>query len=306
MKFWGKFCLILVIFGICLAGGSYIYAMSSTNYYINWDSINIGGTDYSSSTNFYMLDTLGQLSSGKSTSTNFTMLAGYRQGITDPSILHFLIYSQNDASKTSYSAFDNTNKQVTVASAASYAIGNYISVIENKGASQMVAIGKITNIAGNVINVDKWDGDNAAMSAVPAGGDDWAYKQNTHEASLGMLTTSIVGTAVSMAEVTTNAENGYTVSARENHDLQYGPFTIGDVTDGTVTAGSEEYGMETTGTYASGTNDFLINSTGQSVQVRDRAGTDDRIAIIYKAAISSSTEGGGYSHTVSYYLTANF
>jgi len=283
-----------------------MHAMSSTNYLINWDSINIGGSDYSSSTNYQMLDTLGELATGRSSSTNFQISAGYRQGITDPSILQFTVSAQKDSSRVSYTAFDNTNKQVTVFSSSGYAVDDHIIVIENFGATQFIALGQITNIGGNVITVDKWDGDNAAMNASPAGSDDWVYKLEGHSVDMGLLTTATVKVGASFTQVTTNAENGYTVSVKEDGELRYGPFTISDVVDGSVTAGSEEYGIETVGSTASGTGDFLINDTGQSVQTSPTHADKDRMGVIYKASVNSATEGGGYSQIVSFYITANF
>jgi hypothetical protein len=283
-----------------------INAMSSTNFIINWDSINAGGTDYSSSTNYSLSDTLGEIGTGRSSSTNYWIYAGYRQGIRDPGFLSLDIAGQDNASKVSYSAFNNAGLQVTVSSVVGYSAGDYIAVAENEGASQMVALGRIANVGGLTITVDKWDGDNAAMSAIPGGGDDWVYKLTGHAVDLGSLSVTAVRTGVSRTEVTTNAENGYTVSVKSDGELRNGADDINKVTDGAVSLGNEEYGIETVGTYASGTNDFALNETGQAIQVRSAAGSSDRVGVIYKAAIDYATQGGSYSQIVSFYLTANF
>ncbi|MBU0649054.1 hypothetical protein KJ969_03065, partial [Patescibacteria group bacterium] len=253
-----------------------------------------------------MLDTLGELATGRSSSTNFQISAGYRQGIAYPSILQFTISAQKDNSRVSYIAFDNINRQVTLSSSSGYAVHDHIIVIENFGATQFVALGQITNIAGNVVTVDKWDGKNASMNASPAGSDDWVYKLEGHSVDLGLLTTATVKVGTSFTQVTTNAENGCMVSVREDGGLRYGSFTINDVTDGSVSAGSEEYGIETVGSTASGTGDFPINNTGQSVQVSSTHADKDRMGVIYKASVDSATEGGGYGQVVSFYITANF
>jgi len=301
-----KLTVFLAILAISCLLAPVIFAMSSTNYIINWDSINTGGTDYSSSTNYYMLDTIGELATGRSTSTNFTMAAGYRQGITDPQILQFSISSENESTKVSYTAFNNGGLQVTVSNAAGFSVGQYIGVVENEGASQYLAVGKITNIGGLVITVDQWDGDNGVMSAGPVGGDDWVYRMDSHQINLGVLTPSAVLTGIARTHIKTNAENGFTVSVSEDGNLRIGTWDIDDVTDGTVSAGSEEYGIETVGVHSSGTNDFSIIPTGKSIQVHNDPVARDRIGIIFKAAIGGSITGGQYKHTVSFYATPNF
>ena len=52
--------------------------MQSANYKIQFDSVNIGGTD-SSSTNYQLQDTIGEVGTSNSASTNFQMRAGYQQ-----------------------------------------------------------------------------------------------------------------------------------------------------------------------------------------------------------------------------------
>ncbi|MCI0542567.1 hypothetical protein L0Y69_02335, partial [bacterium] len=53
--------------------------MSSTNYKIESDSINVGGTENSSSTNYRLSDTVGEAGTGQSGSASYNVYAGYRQ-----------------------------------------------------------------------------------------------------------------------------------------------------------------------------------------------------------------------------------
>lgn len=53
-------------------------AMSSTNYMIQRSSINAGGADFSSSPNYQISDTIGQLAPGRASSTSYRLNAGYR------------------------------------------------------------------------------------------------------------------------------------------------------------------------------------------------------------------------------------
>ncbi len=55
----------------------YAYAMGSGSYRIERDSINVGGTSNSSSNNFTLGSTVGEISTGLSSSTSYRMNAGY-------------------------------------------------------------------------------------------------------------------------------------------------------------------------------------------------------------------------------------
>lgn len=65
---------------LCLPTAVFAVGMSGTNYEIPFDSINIGGGDFSSSPNYLMSDTMGEVGTGFSNSPNYQMnVAGYRQ-----------------------------------------------------------------------------------------------------------------------------------------------------------------------------------------------------------------------------------
>jgi len=80
----GKFQLLISILNISILvvtgiAPVFAYVMESNNYRIQSDSINVGGTDNQTSTNYKMSDTIGELASGESTSNNYKLKAGYRQ-----------------------------------------------------------------------------------------------------------------------------------------------------------------------------------------------------------------------------------
>lgn len=54
------------------------YVMQSTNYRIQFDSVNNGGS-LGTSTNYRIQDTVGEIASGDSTSTDYNLHAGYQQ-----------------------------------------------------------------------------------------------------------------------------------------------------------------------------------------------------------------------------------
>ncbi len=76
---------ILVLCVALLLPPQFVFAANSANYILNFDSINSGGEDLSSSTNYRIRDTFGEQGSGDSSSTNFQAQAGYRAGDTSTS-----------------------------------------------------------------------------------------------------------------------------------------------------------------------------------------------------------------------------
>lgn len=74
----GAKMVVLVASIIIMAGTVNAETMSSTNYKLESDSINFGG-GRSSSGSYIIEDTLGEIATGISSSTNYTMKAGYQQ-----------------------------------------------------------------------------------------------------------------------------------------------------------------------------------------------------------------------------------
>lgn len=68
-------CTLLCIGVLSIAGAQ---VMSSTNYSIQSDSVNVGGGT-STSTNYGMESTVGEIATGRASSTNYELRAGYQQ-----------------------------------------------------------------------------------------------------------------------------------------------------------------------------------------------------------------------------------
>lgn len=300
--------LAIVLIGL-LVRTPFVFAMTSTNFSIPWDNVNSGGLDNSSSTNFSSRDTIGDNSSGTSTSSNYQLSAGYRAP-EGANTLSFQVHSAATSPVTSYTAFSDGGSTVTVSSATGFSEGDMIAVVENVGFGQLVAVGKISNIAGLVITVDGWKGDGGSMNAVPAGGNDNVYLLSSNSIAFGTVSagtayTSVVGTAV-----ITNVSSGYSLYLSANSLLKNGASqTIAPVTDGAVTLGSEEFGTDSTGGLAVNPGTDLGVTTTQRVIQTNAFATGalaDMIAMTYKLSVSSSTNSGSYTQTVYYTLTANY
>ncbi len=122
--------------------------------------------------------------------------------------------------------------------------------------------------------------------------------------TLQALATGAVSTSSLVLTVSTDSETGYTAAVSEDGNLRSGSNDIDDVTDGTVTAGSEEYGIRTTG------NDGLLASDAAisgSVSVAAASGsvTNSSTTIQFRASMSSGTSSGSYSHSVVFTVTVN-
>ncbi len=70
--------LILTIFSLQLIGVSMAQVMSSPSYKLQSDSVNVGG-GLSSSTSYVQESTIGEVATGKSDSTTYSLRAGYQQ-----------------------------------------------------------------------------------------------------------------------------------------------------------------------------------------------------------------------------------
>lgn len=195
--------------------------MSSPNY-INWmDSLNIGGEESSSSTNYTLQDTFGEIGTGPISSTNYQGLIGFRQSDADPL---------------------------------------------------------------------------------------FTFSLSANSIDFGTLTVGSVFTDSVTVTTSTNADGGYFTTIVEDGEFRTGlGDDINDVTDGTVSAGSEEYGIRTSG--ASGQMngaDTGILSTAQEVADYASWINGDAVTVDFKVSITPTTAAGYYEHTVTFVSTGRF
>ncbi|MFH1233498.1 MAG: hypothetical protein V1649_02490 [Patescibacteria group bacterium] len=72
-------CFLLTVNCYLLSMPALAYVATSTNYRIQYDSVNVGGGESSTSTNYQIKDTVGEIATGISTSALYKLKAGYRQ-----------------------------------------------------------------------------------------------------------------------------------------------------------------------------------------------------------------------------------
>ncbi|MSU75679.1 MAG: hypothetical protein EXS55_04155 [Candidatus Magasanikbacteria bacterium] len=118
--------------------------------------------------------------------------------------------------------------------------------------------------------------------------------------SLGTLSASSVASGSTVATVNTNSGTGYTLSIGSVSGTG-----LTGVSDGTVTAGSEEYGVAVAGSNRAFTTDQAIAA---NLVLASYAGpvTNDQITLTVKASITSNSTAGSYSQSITLSEAANF
>lgn len=122
--------------------------------------------------------------------------------------------------------------------------------------------------------------------------------------SIGPLTDAAVSATSITLLISTDSETGYTTAMTEDGNLRSGSNEINDVSDGSVTAGSEEYGIITSGTDALISSDTAIGGT---LTVASASGTvtDRQTTVTFRASVDNNTPAGTYTHVVTFTATVN-
>ena len=298
-----------LLVGLICAGffSTAIYAnaqMSSTNFKIQWDSVGLGGSDTSSSSSYSLRDTVGSAAIGSGSSTSYELRAGYRQGVFD----EFLEFNVEAISGTSSAASGLSGSVITVADASSFSENDLVFLVEDSGSTGIGATGKVSATTATTVTVDSL----ITIGGTPSidGTDDTLYLLSGSTAALGTLATGTVTAAAVGWEVSIEGDNGYVVSVIEDGNMRSGANDINDVSDGTVTAGSEEYGARSSDTSLANstfdTADAAITTSFQEVATESSAVFESVNALLLKAAIGGGTVDGSYSHTISFIASGNF
>lgn len=297
--------LTLLLVGFFIWSNVASAAMSSTNYRIDWDTISTGGSDSSSSATYGLRDTIGNAAIGGATSTTYQLLAGYRQGVYDQ-VVSFEIFGQTSTSTTASSLSSTT---ITVASTAGFSVGDFIVLIQNKGASQISAIGQITSIGVGTLTVDALQDGGTAPTI--DGTNDYVYRLSGASVNLGTLNKLVMATAMVGFNVTADVDDGYTIQTFDDGNLRSGAQDINDVTDGTVTIGVEEYGGRSSDTSVSGstfdTQDTAFTTSFQLLVEETQGGFERRSFVTLKATVTPETpQNNTYAHVLSFIMSGNF
>jgi hypothetical protein len=131
-----------------------------------------------------------------------------------------------------------------------------------------------------------------------------SYSFSSNTVNLGNLNTLSVASQNHTVTVSTSAVSGYILYVTEDGNLRQGAADINDVSDGTVTAGSEEYGLNTT--YDDFSSDAAITGSLKIARQTGTTVTNEVTTCTYKAAVSNQTPTGSYSQVVTYVVVGRF
>ena len=300
--------LLCVLVGIPLVARA---QMSSDSYQIPWDTLSSAGDEQGRSASYDIYDTVGSAIAGEGSSASYQALAGYRAG--DERSLGFEVATQDlsAASGVAYDAFSAATRTVSTASASGasgFSVGDLVALVENPGASQITAVGKVISKTGSSITLDRVDGQGSSLSASPSANTAYIYSLTGSAFTFGTVSAASVSVGVGALEAISDAGAGYTVYAQASGQPTNGSHSLAAVSDGSVTAGSEEYGVRVYGSTAAHAFDIGVTSTAYSIQLSSQraASPADRVALLYKLAISGTTPSGTYSQSMFFTLTPNY
>ena len=278
--------------------------MSSSNYQIQWDSVGNGGSETSSSASYKLHDTIG-VNQGIGSSSSYREDGGYRGGIYDPTVA-FQVFSENTSTQVATTLLVSTT--VTVTSTVDYSVGDYVAVVQDLGASQVSAIGKVTVVGGSTLTVDEFH--DGGVAPTIDGSNDYVYKLSGTALPLGTFSSSVVTTGIVGWDSSADVSNGYSVFLYENHNPSDGGNTISDVGDGSVDAGSSEYGARSSDTSLASstfdTQDTAITTSLQQVASRGDNSLKARDFVTLKVGVSATQAGGSYSQTLTFVFVGNY
>lgn len=288
-------------------------AMSSSNYRIDWDSLNTGGNESATSSSYRLHDTIGDIAAGTSTGSSYQLAAGYRAGEVVESIsIAVAAQSSTSTYDSVYSAIDTGMGTVTVTTPGAFTVGDAIAVVENLGFSQLTAIGQISSIVGSTLTVTNFQ-TSGAMSPSPSGGNDFVFRLSGTALPFGALSTAVEPTLVLRLLVHSTVLNGYSVYVQGVTALNDGSgHVVSPVIDGSVTLGSEEYGSQGLGMRATSLGtDLGVTTTPRLVQTSPTISDEitlggDQTAQVFKLAITGSTTAGSYAQTIFYSLIPRY
>ncbi len=288
-------CGMIGLAFLCFGIRSVSAVMSSSNYQILWDSVGTGGSNVSSSASYNLRDSLGVMG-GLSESDSYQVSDGYRAGIYDR-IADFSVFSQSLVSQVA--ALSRTADSVTVTNVDDFEVGDYIVVIQDEGAGQVSAIGRVIEIVGDTLKVDEFTG------GVPTidGSEDYVYVMSGETLGFGVIPTASVATTVLGWEVSADVSQGYSVYVFEDHDLMNEDTAVfTDVADGAVTAGVTEYGGQSSDTTLAlstfDTSDTAFSQDFQQVASNDNNTFARRDFLTLKVSRAPELDSGSYSQTL--------
>lgn len=118
--------------------------------------------------------------------------------------------------------------------------------------------------------------------------------------NLGVLDIDLVASSSAVVSVTAGAADGYVLSV-----ASVGGTSLAAVSDGTVSAGTEEYGVAVSGAHAAFANDQAVVAGLNLATSASPATSPAQTTLTFKASISGSSVEGGRSQSIILMASAN-
>lgn len=300
-----KVLALFALVGIFVyAQGSYA-AMSSTSYQIRWDAVNTGGSDSASSATYLLRDSVSGTADSSASSASYQVRDGYRAGVIDQ-VISFDLYIQNTASGVQASVFSGST--ITVSSTSAVSVGDFVALVQDRGVNQVVGIGKVVSKTSSNLVVDYLS--DAGTAPVVDGVGDYVFPLTGSGLDFATVDGSSVVTGVISFEMTVDNDSGYVIQLLEDGNLRDGSNEIADVSDGSVTAGTEEFGARSSDSTLSNsafdTQDAAITSTAQDVVTKSTYAIGDRTFVTFKLSAQTATPSSVYENTLTFIASGNF
>lgn len=135
-----------------------------------------------------------------------------------------------------------------------------------------------------------------------------SFSLSANSINLGTLSASSIASGSVTTTITTTAQNGYTATITTDGSFRnQSNKDINAVTDGTVTAGSEEYGVRTAGTDGQlNSSDTGISTTPITYASHTAPIEGSITTVTFKASISPTTPSGTFHQQAIFIVTGNF
>jgi len=309
--------------------------MQSENYKIKYETIS-GGQGLEQSTNYQLLESIGEVGASQQRSTNYLIGGGQAFGIMSnlppaPTLvndgspayynkLHFTINTGNNPSDTLFAIAITDDDWVTTKYIQNdNSVGDTLDSEDwqnytNWGGASGELVTGLEPETNHKIKVGARQGDftmtgwgpessGAATSALSL-----SFSISTNSLDFETLSPAAISTVNYNITSSTNGEWGYITTVVEDGNLRDpGVHEISDVTDGEVDAGHEEYGIMTSGSEGQmNSSDYAITSTNQTVASYSGPIADSETTVNHKVSIDPSTPSGGYYHIITLICTSTF
>ncbi len=328
--------ILILIFGLILIPLNLLAMMQSENYKIKYESVGAShGPEQS--TNYQLLETMGEFGASQQQSVNYIIGGGESYGIMSnlppaptlvndgsPSYynkLHFTINPGNNPSDTLFAIAITKDNWATT-----QYIQNDNSLGDTLGSEDWQVYTDWGGVAGELVTglepettykikvrakqgyftMTGWGPESVEASTSSL---QLSFSISTNALDFQTLSPAVVSTVNYNVITSTNGEWGYVTTIVEDGNFRKidESYEISDVTDGEVSAGYEEYGVRTSGTEGQMNNqDYGVTSVPQNIASYSGPILNSQTTVNHKVSIDPATPSGEYYHIITLICTSTF